>query len=126
VTGERLTKRVIARLVERDSEDNVARLTVHYASEDHPDPWRFAFWMCYGFVPEKLIPFFVARDIANRADRFPLSLLPLRFNRYWPETFAAGMAMSQLEPVTLPPKKPCHSAPAIAAKIVYRKLEQGR
>ena len=111
VTGQRLTRRIIARLAKSDSEDgNVARLTVKYAFEGHPDPWRFAFWMCYGLVPEKLIPYFVARDIANHTDNFPASLLPLHFNRYWPETFAAGMAMSRIELVALPPKKPCHSA----------------
>jgi len=40
----------------------LARMALGYARQGHTDPWRYAFWMYFGRVPEKLIPVFVAAD----------------------------------------------------------------
>ena len=92
-------------------DDGIAKLTVLYASQGNSDPWRFAFWMQFGLVPEKLVPFFVARDAANRTGGFPESLLPLRYNRDWRETFELGLALAAIPKLQLPPKKLPHSVP---------------
>jgi hypothetical protein len=77
------------------------------ASEGHPDPWRYAFWCYFGAVPEKLIPYFVARNQANHTEGFPASLLPFKYTNGWEHEFQRGMAIA-----ALPPKKPAASAPA--------------
>jgi hypothetical protein len=112
----RVIKRIEQSLVKESDprkrdDDGIAKLTMRYASEGHSDPWRFAFWMQFGLVPEKLVPFFVARDTADRTEGFPESLLPLRYNRYWLETFESGLALAAIPKLQLPPKKSPHSVP---------------
>jgi hypothetical protein len=92
-------------------DDGFAQLTMRYASEGNPDPWRFAFWMQFGMVPEKLIPYFVARDIAHLTEGFPERFLPFRYNRDWRETFELGLRLATVPKLQLPPKKPSHSVP---------------
>jgi hypothetical protein len=67
--------------------------------------------MQFGMVPEKLIPYFVARDIAHQTEGFPEKFLPFRYNRYWKETFAEGLALATVPKLQLPPKKSPHSVP---------------
>jgi hypothetical protein len=45
----------------RRDDYHIAILTVFFAANGNPDPWRFAFWWYLGRTPEKLIPEFVAR-----------------------------------------------------------------
>lgn len=60
----------------------VSWLTVLRASEDHPDPWRYAFWCYFGITPEKALI-------------------------QWAERSRQSEAMLAL--CSLPPKKPVHS-----------------
>jgi hypothetical protein len=81
----------------------IARLTVFFASNGNPDPWRYAFWWYLGKTPDKLIPFFVAREATRGAME---------------AGERGGDRASLLRPKDTPPtqplpaKKPAHSASA--------------
>lgn len=49
----------------------IAWLTVLACAEGKADPWRYAFWMYLGAVPEKIIPQLVARAEAHRLMEVP-------------------------------------------------------
>jgi len=66
-----VAQRVVYRLTQAEAKEpdawlrddlRIARLTVFFAGNGKPDPWRFAFWWYLGQVPEKLIPQFQERE----------------------------------------------------------------
>ena len=97
-------------------------LTVLKCSEGHPYPWQQAFWRCFGGLPEKLIPFFEAREYLHQIyentgtvlDKY----LPFRYTRDWQDNLArikaelASIAAAQ----PLSPKKPVQSVRFIQKK----------
>jgi len=119
-----------ARLGDRD-DIRVAWITVRKCAAGHPYPWQQAFWQAFGRTADELVPYLEARAYLQSVyDGSTTAILdkylPLRFSSDWKEKLrlAKSELTSKKALSALPPKKPCHSAPARAASIVYRRLEQ--
>ena len=110
-----------ARLGDRD-DLRIAWVTVLECSKGHPYPWQQAFWQCLHGLPEKLIPFFEAREYLNQIHENTGAVLdkylPFRYTPDWQENLVRIKAKlaSIAAALPLPPKKPAQSVRFIQKK----------
>jgi hypothetical protein len=115
-----LAERVLCRIREVEQKESgawerddlrVAWLTVSFAAQGQAEPWRAAFIHYFDGRPEKMIPFWVAREAKNRAELGP-SLA---------EEMLAPDFLANLQTV-----KPFHSKPQTEFPFITAKRDEFR